>query len=271
MGLAIPVFRGIYMELEEKIAAIESCSTFDELKAAMQRMAEDYGFAAFDFLDVGQPHLELPFHSGTSGERWEQEYISNNFLHVDPVIAKVRRSIVPFIWGSIPLEGHRVGRKSGAVKTFEAARDHGFTEGFVVPIHFADAVGRRYSSSVTFFWKDPVQKFTFMLSRKRHELLVITIYWVQKAVDLIGTEHRRSGPVHRTDAHVNGGITLTDRERQVLAWAARGKTTSETADILKLSDETVEGYIRNGIRKLSASNKTQAAVKAVYLGLIDVF
>jgi DNA-binding CsgD family transcriptional regulator len=56
----------------------------------------------------------------------------------------------------------------------------------------------------------------------------------------------------------------------MLGWAARGKTTSETAEILKISDETVEGHIRKAMKKLSAANKTQAVVKAIYLGLVDV-
>lgn len=258
------------MDLEETIAAIEGSRSLDELRAVLQRTAENYGFAAFDFIDVGQPHLDLPFHSGTSGKRWEQEYISNKFLHVDPCITKTRRTNVPFIWGSIRLEEHHVGRKPGALRTFEAAWDHGFTEGLVVPCHYSDEIGRRYSSSVTFFWKDPVQKFRLLLNQKKHELHILTIYWVQRAVDLIATEHRRTGPIHRTDANLNGGISLTDREREMLGWAARGKTTSETAEILKISDETVEGHIRNAMKKLSAANKTQAVVKAIYLGLVDV-
>ena len=258
------------MKLDETIAAIESCQSLEQLRALLQKVVEDYGFAAFDFIDVGQPHVDLPFHYGTSGARWEQEYISNSFLHVDPVIAKVRRTNVPFVWGSVKPAEHHVGRKSGAVKTFEAAYDHGFREGLVVPCHFTDAMGRRYSTSSTFFWKDTVQKFSFLLSHKKHDLHITMIYWVQKAVDLIAAEHRGSGPVIRTDANMNGAVWLTDRERQVLAWAARGKTSSETADILTLSGETVETYIRSAIGKLAAVNKTQATVKALILGLIDV-
>jgi LuxR family quorum sensing-dependent transcriptional regulator len=258
------------VSLEETIAAIEGCQSLDELGAALQRIVEDYGFAAFDFIDVGQPHLDLPFHSGTSGKKWEEEYISNKFFQVDPCIARVRRSNVPFIWGDIRLDEHHAGRKPGALKTFEAAWDHGFTEGLVVPCHFSDDIGRRYSSSVAFFWKDPVQRFRFLLTQKKHELHILTIYWVQRAVDLISSEHRGSGPILRTDANVNGGIALTDREREVLSWAARGKTTSETAEILTISDETVEGHIRNAMRKLTAANKTQAVVKAIYLGFVDV-
>ena len=258
------------MGLEETIADIEACRSMPELKATLQRIIENYGFAAFDFIDAGQPHLDLPFHIGTSGEAWEREYISNNFVQVDPCIARVRRTNVPFLWGDVKIDEYPHGPKTGARRTMEAARDHGFTEGFVIPFHFTDGMGRLCSSSSVFFWKDALRKFHFLMGEKRYELHIIMIYWVQTAVDLIATEHRRAGPTFRSEANLNGGIALTDREREILAWAARGKTTSTTADILKISEETVETHVRNGIRKLNAANKTHAVAKAIYLGLIDV-
>ncbi len=151
----------------------------------------------------------------------------------------------------------------------EAARDHGFTEGLVIPYHFRDYLGRIHSSLGAFFWEDHISRFKFMLSERKHELHLIMIYWVQRAVDIIAEEHRGKVTIIRQPP---GGsdITLTDRERDMLAWAARGKTASDTAEILKISDETVETHIRNAMRKLDATNKTHAVAKAIYLGLIDV-
>ena len=63
---------------------------------------------------------------------------------------------------------------------------------------------------------------------------------------------------------------LTDRERSALEWAGRGKTMIETASILSISDETVETHLRAAMRKLNASNKTQAVARAIMLGPIDV-
>lgn len=151
----------------------------------------------------------------------------------------------------------------------EAARDHGFTEGLMIPYHFRDRLGRVRSSATTFFWKDPVEKFHFLLSERKHELHLIMIYWVQRAVDIIAQEHRTGLTVIRPN-QTGTRVNLTDRERDMLAWAARGKTVADTADILKISDETVETHIRNAMRKLEATNKTHAVAKAIYLGLIDV-
>lgn len=63
--------------------------------------------------------------------------------------------------------------------------------------------------------------------------------------------------------------TLNERERQVLTWAAAGKTASETATILSLSQRTVLFYLCSARQKLDASNSRHAICKALSLGLID--
>ena len=65
-------------------------------------------------------------------------------------------------------------------------------------------------------------------------------------------------------------IQLTRREREAIACAARCKAVADAAQILGLSPETVEGFIKQVLRKLHASNKTHGVAKSVALGLIDL-
>jgi DNA-binding CsgD family transcriptional regulator len=65
-------------------------------------------------------------------------------------------------------------------------------------------------------------------------------------------------------------LKLTDRERDVLSWAARGKTTQDTADIIGISNETVITHMKAAMNKIAAGNKTHAVAKALHLGLIDL-
>ncbi|SIR07851.1 DNA-binding transcriptional regulator, CsgD family [Rhizobium sp. RU20A] len=62
---------------------------------------------------------------------------------------------------------------------------------------------------------------------------------------------------------------LSDREIQCLTWTAAGKTSSEIAGILGLSEHTVNHYLNHVTKKLDAVNRTQAVVKALKLGLIS--
>jgi LuxR family transcriptional regulator, quorum-sensing system regulator BjaR1 len=150
----------------------------------------------------------------------------------------------------------------------EYALDFGFHDGFIVPFHFSDSLGRVNSSLVVFFWSDTANKFRFLISRKKYEMHIIMICWAQRAVDIIAEQMRegvRFAPKNIGDLI---GEELTDRERDVLSWAGRGKSVLDTADILELSEDTVKTHIRNALKKLNANNKTHAVTKAIYLGLI---
>lgn len=61
---------------------------------------------------------------------------------------------------------------------------------------------------------------------------------------------------------------ITEKEKEVLIWTAEGKTSSEIAMILGIKKRTVDFHLSNAVKKLSASNKLQGAVKAASLGLL---
>jgi len=62
---------------------------------------------------------------------------------------------------------------------------------------------------------------------------------------------------------------LSSREMEVLACLARGKTTSQIAGELYISDNTVKTHVRHILEKMEASNRAEAVSKAVQMGLIN--
>ncbi|MDQ5853948.1 MAG: response regulator transcription factor [Chloroflexota bacterium] len=62
---------------------------------------------------------------------------------------------------------------------------------------------------------------------------------------------------------------LTPREQEVLRLLAQGKTNREIAAVLVLSPGTVKIHVERIIAKLGVSDRTQAAVRAVTLGLVE--
>jgi DNA-binding NarL/FixJ family response regulator len=58
-------------------------------------------------------------------------------------------------------------------------------------------------------------------------------------------------------------IDMTDREVEVLTWAARGKTSAEIAIIVGLSKRTIDFHLDNARVKLGAATRIEAAIKAV--------
>lgn len=64
-------------------------------------------------------------------------------------------------------------------------------------------------------------------------------------------------------------LPLTSREAQVLRHIALGLSNKEIAKSLVISVETVKEHVQNVLRKIKATDRTDAAVKAIRLGLID--
>jgi DNA-binding CsgD family transcriptional regulator len=62
---------------------------------------------------------------------------------------------------------------------------------------------------------------------------------------------------------------LSPREREVLQWAAEGKTAWETAQILKVSESAVNLYSARAMNKLRARTKTQAVAIAMRNALLQ--
>lgn len=65
-------------------------------------------------------------------------------------------------------------------------------------------------------------------------------------------------------------IHLTQREREILRLLARGLANTDIAHQLYLSEGTVRNYTSALFEKLGVSDRTQAAVAAIKLGLVDM-
>ena len=62
--------------------------------------------------------------------------------------------------------------------------------------------------------------------------------------------------------------SLTLREREVLWWASQGKSALDIAEILRINKRTVDEHVQNAVRRLGASNRTQAVAIALRERLI---
>src|SRR5215471_659837 len=63
---------------------------------------------------------------------------------------------------------------------------------------------------------------------------------------------------------------LTNREMEVLRLVARGLRNKEIAADLKISDETVQGHVKNILAKLSVHDRTEAVAVAVRRGIVHL-
>ena len=62
---------------------------------------------------------------------------------------------------------------------------------------------------------------------------------------------------------------LTAREREVLAWAANGKSAWEIGEILNIAKRTVDEHAQTAFQKLGAVNRTHAVAIALRDRMIE--
>jgi len=67
-----------------------------------------------------------------------------------------------------------------------------------------------------------------------------------------------------------GAASLTEREKEILKYLAKGvSATDELAELLFISQKTVKNHLASIFQKLAVSDRTQAAIEAIRLGLAD--
>jgi DNA-binding NarL/FixJ family response regulator len=76
-------------------------------------------------------------------------------------------------------------------------------------------------------------------------------------------------PVTGTARERAAAYSVTPREHDVLSLVAEGLTNKEIGARLTISEDTVKKHVQNIIWKLRAADRTQAAILAFKMGLID--
>jgi DNA-binding NarL/FixJ family response regulator len=83
--------------------------------------------------------------------------------------------------------------------------------------------------------------------------------------DAISTAHRSGGSGATPTLPV--GEELTDREREILGYIARGASNREIGEALFITEGTVKNHVSNILSKLALRDRTQAALWAREHGL----
>ncbi|AXA26784.1 autoinducer binding domain-containing protein [Pseudomonas putida] len=214
---------------------------FDHAIALVQEMDMEYvGLALHLHVPAQRAHVIL---YNNFPKEWNAHYQADrNFIEQDPIIALSRRSTVPVLWEDKLYDE--------APEYRSLACSHGLRHGWTQSLH--DHINHASQLSVA----RPEHKVsTLEFLTKSAQLL-----WLHNVLhELICEHHRRL---------MDPAPALTDRELEVTKWTADGKTASDIACILSLSQSTVNFHIRSVIAKLGVSNKTAAAAVAAARGLI---
>lgn len=179
-------------------------------------------------------------------DEWQTRYVKEGFQYRDPALLLASRSIAPVDWQR--LRGERTFRD-----IFRAARDHGISEqGLTVPVR--GPYGDVGLFSVTRNCSD--REWDLLKAKILGELQTAAVHLHDNVIH----SHALTRKLHHP--------SLSAREVEILQWIAAGKSQQDVADILSISNRTVEVHLRSGRSKLGALTTPQAVGRAIGLGLI---
>jgi LuxR family quorum sensing-dependent transcriptional regulator len=235
-------------QVQDEGAEIAALETQFDIVRYMRRKCEEYRLKFFIVFTL--PGFEAEKISAYSiVSNWPQEVLSKydtlRMVRHSAGIRKLRLTTVPFSYDMREWIGESSG-DADFTELIDLFTRHGMLHGHFFPVH--DALGNR--GAVT--WGGESASISH---DDRLMLQMISVHLFNRLAEI--------GSAWKT-----GQVVLTEREIQCLSWTAAGKTSLDIAEILGLSEHTVNHYLNQVTRKLEAVNRTQAVVKAIRRGLI---
>ncbi len=240
---------GYISDLGLCIERINAAKTPEEAFQVYCEALEGYGYNRITYsLVTDHPSLKLPQQHGLATsypDDWMKHYHENQYLAVDPVVDAVLNTRKPFFWQDLVDDPNLPKSSLSLMKEAEDAGVHAGI-GFSLTGVGGEVVGIGIARDT----KDN--------DGKDHEFLaaahLLSTYFHETFRDLILQKSPK--------------MKLTNREYDILCWAAEGKNNEELAIILGISANTVRFHWKNIFSKLEANGRMYAVTKAIRLGLI---
>lgn len=229
------------------VREIAGLNTQFDIFRFLKRLTEAWGFKAFMVLDLSA-EMASELSQCTIITSWPaellQRYDEEGMLQRSRVMAQLKKSTTPF---SVSLDflvsGDENAPKKPVVGLFER---FDMINSVWFPVH--DITTMR--GAVSFSGNK-----TSLPTSQLAELFYISSHIFA-----------RLSEIRRLDLRVPE--TLNEREIDCLNWTAAGKTSAEIAEIMMLSEHTINHYLNRATKKLDTVNRTQAVAKALRVGLI---
>jgi LuxR family quorum-sensing system transcriptional regulator CciR len=241
----------MFDRVETFVRDVRQLDSDEGLAEAVAEIALELGFRYFALthhVDVRRTGTAVRIHNYPDG--WAEWFDGQALGTTDPVHRASNLTSVGFAWSSLP---EMIALTTQDQKVLELARREGIGDGFTVPAHvpgeahgscsFACATGEAFSGE--------------------HLPLL----------QLVGAFAFEAARRMRTNRAFPAPARLTDRQRECVVWAARGKSDWEIGRILGISHETVIEHLRHARERYGVGKRTLVAVHALFdgsIGFLDV-
>jgi len=233
--------------LTQRLAA---STTLDDLRALCREECARLGFHSFVYA------LRVPTQFAEARvimldgypEGWVKRYFEAAHFEADPVMAHCASHIVPLRWSDLSLEPG-----SHAERVMHEAATFGLRDGLTMPVHSPQG---------------ELGILSFSLDSSPDEARATCGRAIAHVHLLASYLHEAVCRVSGLRQHNASETDLSARESECLRWAADGKTSGEIAQLLNVSESTVNFHLNNTMQKLDVINRQHAVAKAAMQGLI---
>ena len=241
---------------QEFVEETNAAQTVEDLVTSYLKRVKVFGYDRMIFcLMSDHSHIGLSAGVGYINnypDSWMKYYTEHGFDKIDPVIAYSRQKIGSFTWNEMSQELNLTRKQQLCLDLGKEAQLY---NGMCTPIwgpHRFSGIGLATSEKNN-------------ACDSRPEILDLINAYGYHFYLIFQRLHQES----LSNNHVLENVFLTDREREVLKWAANGKSNNDIADILYISLSSVKFHLDNTYRKLHANDRVVACTKAIALGLIN--
>lgn len=230
-------------------------------------VAQDTGPGLFDYFDAQVRSLGFDYYSlgvlpldpklgkapilhGTFPNAYVESYVEIEGHKHDPFLEAVATRVVPFLQEEVQSQ---VPDTKGTRQLLDVGNSFNLRNGFMVPLP-TTGVAR----GVGFWALGPRVRFDRIVGAYWHQLHIMAAHFAS-AAETFGLFPAPEGD-----------IDLSPRERDCLRWVGLGFTGDEVAERMNISERTVRFHLKNACNKLDAERRTEAVVRALRLGLIEL-
>lgn len=240
----------MFSRVEEFVEEVRTLETEEELAEALADVTRALGFSYFALthhVDVRRSSAAIRLHNYPPA--WEEWFDEQGLGPTDPVHRASHMTSVAFSWSRLE---EMIPLTPRDREVLELARKEGIGDGCTVPAHVP---GETYGSCSF------AAEAGIALPPDRLPLAQLAGAFAFEAA-------RRIRKVRRPDTQMP---RLTDRQRECLMWAARGKSDWEIAQILGVGHETVIRHLKQARERYGVGKRTLLAVHALFDGTIAFF
>ncbi len=230
------------LEFDEKCKAAR---TVDEIKQLFFKEMEDCGIRYVALASHTDPVKPPPgaVMFCNYPQAYQQWFSENECAQADPAFWYARRANETFHWADLP---RRLDLTSKQAAILNEARDFGIADGMTIPLIVPGAMPASCSLVPGPTGFEP--------------LITPDLYWIANRAHL---EACRRLPEWK------GNVRLSNEQRDVMHWVARGKSDTDIGAILGISPRTVGKRI-DAVRALyGVADRTQAVMMVVTYGEIQ--